>query len=62
MASEDESKALSQLKLENKGGKYVKLNIGGSLFQTTISTLTKVRKKFHQSVSNDFSLIFLSSA
>ncbi|XP_063699962.1 BTB/POZ domain-containing adapter for CUL3-mediated RhoA degradation protein 3 [Culicoides brevitarsis] len=41
MGSEEVSNALQQLKLENKGGKYVKLNIGGSLFQTTISTLTK---------------------
>lgn len=46
MASEDESKALQQLKLENKGGKYIKLNVGGHFHQTTISTLTKVRNLF----------------
>lgn len=44
MSGIDESnKALQQSKPKVDGlSKYVKLNVGGYLFQTTISTLTKV--------------------
>lgn len=44
MSGEEDTKALQQVKPEAKHGlpKYVKLNVGGHLFQTTISTLTRV--------------------
>lgn len=44
MSGEEDTKSLQQVKSEAKSGlsKYVKLNVGGHLYQATISTLTRV--------------------